>query len=342
MTGLKIQTISHIQKLSLKIIFLIYCILLFPITLHASVEKDHYPGSFTCKQVDSLIQEALSYKTFDIGQYKYLSNQALTLAKKLPCKSQEALALLHVGSCYFYEEKFYNAMACYFGSNDLYTELKNFDGCIATLSMLVNCYMQINDKSRAYEYLQKMGLLLPKCLDKISYGKYNYNWSLYYYQTEKLYEAEKASYLSIYYFEKASALTEAIRALKILGDIKLHKGEFNRSIYSYQLAIDKSVQLGDNWEIAILYTRISHVYNLLHNYQEALKYNIKALKIREKQGTKELYASSLINIGGAYLKLNNYDSAKYYLEKGIAVGRPLNKSFLLEHAYKELYLFYHY
>jgi len=250
------------------------------------------------------------------------------------------LLLFTLEVVFFYEEKFYNTLVCYFESNDLYLELKDYDGCISALSMIVNYYLHVNDRNRAFEYVQKMRLLLPKCLNNISYGKYNYNLAQYCYATGKMKEAEKASYLAIYYFEKAGASIEVIRALKILGDIKLGKKELYKSVYSYQLAINKSAAINDSSEIAILYTRISHVYGLLDDYREVLKYNKKALRLREKHGTEELIVSSLINIGGTYLKLEKYDSAKYYLEKGIAMGRPLNKSFLLEHAYKELFIFY--
>lgn len=335
-----IRIFFYCQKPIRLILFFTFCIIFFPTFLSASVEKEQFPVSFTCKKVDSLIQEAIKFKTSDIRQYRYLSNQALTIAKGLLCKSQEALALLHVGSCYFYEENFYNALVYYFESNDLFQEVKEFDGCISALSLIVNCYLQIDDKKRALEYLQKMEKLLLNASYIISYGRVYYYWAQYYYQTNKLNEAETASYIALYYFSKAYAGSEVARTLKILGDIKLNKGDLTRSIYFYQIAIYKSTMLGDFGEVGVLYTRISHVNQLLQNYNEVLEYNIKALRIREKQGTVELLASSYINIGGTYLKLDKYDSAKYFLEKGIALAKPGNKSFLLEHAYQELYAFH--
>jgi len=101
----RIKTYFYIQKSLVRLSLLIYNIILIPIVLNASVEKELYPGSFTCQQVDSLINEAFSYKTFDIGKFKYLSNQALIMAKSLSCKSQEALAFIHVGSCFFLRRK---------------------------------------------------------------------------------------------------------------------------------------------------------------------------------------------------------------------------------------------
>jgi PAS domain S-box-containing protein len=323
-----------------RIVVLFFLFPVFTLPVFSSVEKEQYPGSFTCKQVDSLLQEALKYKQINIDQFKYLSNQALMIAKGLPCKTQEAAALLNVGSGCYHDEKYYNALICYFEAADLYRDAGNIEGAIMGFAFVVDCYLQIDETENALEYLKKMEKLLALTSNPYNFGRYYFSEAQCYFKIIKMNEAEKAIYNSFYYFSKAGATFELLRCLKMLGDIKLHKGDYTRSIYYYNLSIERGISLGDDAERAILYTRISHVYQLQERYDLVLKYNFMALWVREKVGTKELLASSLINIGGTYMRLGIYDSAFYYLNKGTRMAKSINRSIQLEHAYLELSRFY--
>ncbi|MEI6456001.1 MAG: histidine kinase dimerization/phosphoacceptor domain -containing protein [bacterium] len=324
----------------LGIVLLVFIFPIFSFRVFSSVEKEQYPGSFTCKQVDSLLEEAQKYKQNNIEQYKYLSNQALMIAKGLPCKTQEAAALLNVGSGNYHDEKYYNALTCYFEAADLYKEAGNIEGTLMGFAFVVDCYLQIDEIENAFEYVKKIEKLLALTSNPYNFGRYYLCEAQYYYKIIKLNEAENATYKSIYYFSKAGANRELQRCLKMVGDIKLLRGDYIRAIYFYQLAIERCISLGDEAERAVLYTRLSHVYQLEEKYDLVLKYNFMALGVREKVGTKELLVSSLINIGGTFMRLGIYDSAFYYLNKGIKTAKNINRTILLEHAYLELSRFY--
>ena len=328
-----------LQSLKEKLI-LTLLLLLFSGNLFATVEKEQYPGSFSCKQVDSLLQEAVKYKPYNIELYKFLSSQALTIAKGLPCRLQEATALMNIACGYLYDESYYLALTTYFESADLFLEIDNIDGTILSLAYVVDCYLQLDATDYAFQYLGKIEILLARTTNPVNYSVFYLSKSQCDYKANRLDEAEKNAYLSLYYSAKADSGFLILRCLKILGDIKLENKDLTKSIFFYLSAVKQCKRLKEEGELAVLYTRLGHVYQLQNQYDLVLKYNYLALKIRERVGTEELIASSLINIGGSFLRVHKYDSAEYYLKKGTLMANKINRTLLLEHAFLELSRFY--
>jgi len=323
------------------IISIFFFINLSPSLLIASIEEAQNSRLlFSCRQVDSLISEAQKLKPYNIDQYKSLSREALLLAKRLSCPKQEAVALMYVGCGYLYDELYYHALTSYYESTDKFLEVGDFDGAIYSLLYIVDCYLQIDATDNALSYIQKIERLLNRTKNSGTFGLYYHTKSQVFYKLNKLDEAEKYAFAAIYYFSKVHDDFMIIRCLQSIGDIKILKNELVRSIFFYQTAITKCYPLKQEGEIAVLYTRIGHVYQLQKRDDLVLKYNFQALRIRERVGTPELTSSSLINIGGSYLRINKYDSASYYLKKGISMVKNINRTQLFEHAYLELSRYY--
>jgi PAS domain S-box-containing protein len=65
-----------------------------------------------------------------------------------------------------------------------------------------------------------------------------------------------------------------------------------------------------------------------------------ALFTRTVENQPLLITSSLVNIGSTFLKMGNYDSSLYYLERGLKNANSLNIKFLRASGYKYLYELY--
>jgi tetratricopeptide (TPR) repeat protein len=103
-------------------------------------------------------------------------------------------------------------------------------------------------------------------------------------------------------------------------------------IYRYQSNYDQALaynlkalkinrELGNKIQIANSLTYIGNNYMHLANYEESLKYHLEALKIYEEIGGKDLIAFSLNNVGGIYFNLKKYDMALEYFLKSLELKK---------------------
>ena len=124
----------------------------------------------------------------------------------------------------------------------------------------------------------------------------------------------------------------------LLGKVLKEKGKFKQSlaIYSEQVAYfaNEKNALG----VLISWYFISEVTLLTAGAEKSLEYSLKALDIAQSPKIQNFYFITQFNkiIGEAYLALQDYDSAKAYIESAIGIARQFN---LLD-TLSELYFLY--
>ncbi|MCK5169608.1 MAG: tetratricopeptide repeat protein, partial [Bacteroidales bacterium] len=69
---------------------------------------------------------------------------------------------------------------------------------------------------------------------------------------------------------------------------------------------------------------IGNIYAELSNYEDALEYYKKSLKIKEEIKDKKGIANTLNNIGELYSKLGNFSEALFYCSKSLEIAESLN------------------
>ncbi len=88
------------------------------------------------------------------------------------------------------------------------------------------------------------------------------------------------------------------------------------------LVVSKQIGLKINESSLITYK--AHIESLKGDIERALQYNFEALQIRKSTGHKSSISSSLLNIAGNYILLNDYSKAYEYVERGLAIAKDQN------------------
>ncbi len=318
-------------------------ILLFTLDVFSSPAIEDIDKKFlqnTPAEVDSLDNLAYSILSANLEQSRILATLALKISRKINYNKGITTSLLQLGSIYFSNEDYYKSFSCFFECLDLYEKNSDIEGQLKVLGQIAAGYLIIHDPEKALIYIRKAELISRDALEPKMHGNIHLLSAKYYYEKRFFDIAQKETYLSIFYFNKDRHFEEESEAYKFLGDIFLQKKQFYKSIYNYQLSIQKIANEKNLNSLSILYTRIAHVYQLLSDYRTVLKYNFNALRAREKSGNQEFIASSLINIGASYLKIPEFDSSLYYLRTGLTLAKSLKKNYMLENAYLQLYYYY--
>ena len=116
-------------------------------------------------------------------------------------------------------------------------------------------------------------------------------------------------------------------------DLQLSEGDFFESEITIfkALKILKQKKNASN-ELYDCYNLLGILYNEREEYDKALEYHNKALQTLEDKSIPselQLKATSLNNIGFVYLRMNNFNKAKFYFQKGLEEKDLFNgKTFL--------------
>ncbi len=294
----------------------------------------------TTHQVDSINRLASNNFQTNWTEYERLSLMARVMATEINYQEGLALTLMNIGNLYLYQEDYSEAFSQFYESLDLYEKLHDIDGQIIVLNQISGVYLIIHDQEKALIYIQKAEKLVNLTKDLKLKGNFHLLYGKYYNDNLLSAQAEKEIYLAIIYFKKAGVVTGEARAYRTLGDVYLDRRLWDKSIHFYQTAIEQYNLENRHDEVSVLYTRIAHVYQQLNDLKKVLYYNLLALKLREKTTNQEFIASSLINIGTSFLKLNQYDSSLNYLNRGLKLVKSLKKNYMLENAYLQMYHYY--
>ena len=298
--------------------------------LFATEDKQELPTFI--RQIDSLNILAASTITSDTWLSKQLSNQSYNLAKSCHYQAGEALALYQLSLANMILENYPVALDLMFQSLDIYQSLKDADHELMLNQSIVGFFLQLKDPDRAEPYLNNAYSLLDKSSNietpallylgkgSVAMARKNYPEAVDYY------------YRSLGYCYSTKNIIGVGRAYKMIGDACIQLKQLHRAIFLYRKANDIFSQVEDLKEVSILNTRIAHAYSVLGIKAKALEYNKKAYNERILVGSKNLITSSIINVGGSFMELSEYDSALYCLRLGLDRAVEENRSNLIEEA----------
>ena len=126
------------------------------------------------------------------------------------------------------------------------------------------------------------------------------------------------------------------QAYRKISDYYIEKKEYNNSNQYIDSSIIYCRKLNLINELASLLTYKAHISSIKKDYTKALQYNLQALELRKKTGHRSSICSSLLNIGGNYTPLGEYDKAHSYLERGIEIANEINSIIYLNYGYDKL------
>lgn len=112
------------------------------------------------------------------------------------------------------------------------------------------------------------------------------------------------------------------------------EGDYSEALISHQKALDIHVRLGDKRFIAGDYHNIGSLFRYTADFEEAKRYLLKAMYIREQmKASSEKDSVQLIisytEVGVIYRMLNQLDSAAYFYDKAYEFSKQLNHQKML-------------
>lgn len=212
-----------------------------------------------------------------------LYEKALLLQEAIGNKIYQAMLQTNLALCYRNMDHFEQAITMFQKSSATFKEIGNKSGQAKTLGILGSVYKNQGNYVRALALFQE-SLKLRK-----SQGN------------------------------KKAISTGLIN----FGGVYKELGDYTKSIANYQEALDTLKVLADRPGQALVLNRIGENLKLQGSYLEALKNLHAALAIRREVGPERLIPAPLFHIGDTYEKMDQLDSAEYYLRESLQVSMKL-------------------
>ncbi len=237
---------------------------------------------------------------------------------------------------YYQKENFQKVLEYDLMIADINNQWGNSENTATSYNNIVGVFIRIKEYELAEEYLQNMIRIVNKIPDPVIKGRTFSNQAQIDLGHGNIDQALRNLYNSIFYFQKGKAVWLEARAYRLLGDAFMQKKQYSKALHTYKISTMLFQQKTDDFEIAVNYTRMASIFQLLNECGSNLNYNLKALHIREMKGSSKMIASSYINVGEAFWLINQKDSAKKYLEKALKLALPDKNNYLLKIIYRML------
>jgi tetratricopeptide (TPR) repeat protein len=122
-----------------------------------------------------------------------------------------------------------------------------------------------------------------------------------------------------------------------IANIYQTKGDFNSALQYYEKSLALAEEAGNKIVQGVALNNIGKLYFIdLKQPDQALDYLLRGLKIREETGDKAEIAKSLVFLSGYYYQQGNFEEAKHYSERAIALGREIGSLEVQLSAYTSL------
>ncbi|MCX6269540.1 MAG: PAS domain S-box protein [Bacteroidetes bacterium] len=253
--------------------------------------------------------------------------------------SLKALVRMSMGDHYTTRHNLMHAYEQYVAAWKTYELISDTAGQIIGLLKISSTHRSLTNYGKALECLRRGMALAQKSKDQSLTGRLYCDLGITYQAMGDRVQAADQYSKALAIFQLTGEKNYEGWVQNNIGTLYLDEGRFDEGLAFYLKLLPASEALNLDLKGSI-YTRIGHIYSKKHDYRNSLKYNLKALVFRQRNGEVPVIISSLINIAGDYYNLNKPDSGKPYMDSGLMLAKRFDLKNLLENAYRHLYSYY--
>ncbi|MFZ4520754.1 MAG: tetratricopeptide repeat-containing sensor histidine kinase [Bacteroidales bacterium] len=311
-------------------------VLLIPSFAFSEQEARWNWGKDSFQTADSLNKLAVIFNEHYPEMSKYYASEAFTLSAQLNYTQGQVDALSFLSKYYLTKEDYIKTLEQYFKIIDLSERNNDVENLVFGHSLVTQFFRTIKDYDLAEKYLASLSKIVKRSSNPVLRAQVFMIYAQYYLARNEYDLAIRNLYLCIPYFEKTHNLLGQGGVYKFLGDAFLQKKLYTKADYNYRRAMTIFRQISNPTELAVVYTRIAHIYQVLNKNEINLEFNLSAMRIREQIGFSKLISSSYLNVGEAYWLLGRKDSASFYFKKSLILAEHNKDTYQLEAIYSQL------
>ena len=138
---------------------------------------------------------------------------------------------------------------------------------------------------------------------------------------KKKYKYEEAIRLFRQALAQGATGSQKSALLIFIGNCFIVQSKLEEAEGHYREAQEAAIEAGDQRALATTYNNIGSIYDSKGDYDKALEWFMKSLKIAEQIGDQAELATNYNNIAGIYFSRGDYKMVQDYVEKAANIGQ---------------------
>ncbi len=293
-------------------------------------------------RIDNFNKKAFLIRDSSVKLSNEYCQEALVRSKLLHYKKGEVEAYINIGNCFMNQKNYLSVLDCFFSAQKI---ADNY----GLLSLESYAYKKIGNTYNILKRYEQAKIYYTKGINSAIIAKDTFNiCDNYIGLGRNANDKADHDHASIYYNHTLFILktyhdpTLTSKVYRALGDLYLSLKDYTKAKSYYQEVLENNTQFSMNYanNSGEVLTLLAYIYQINKDFRMSLKYNKLALYWRKEHKQEDQYISSLLNTGNSFLDLKEYDSAFYYVNKGLVLADKHNLHRLKEYGYKNLYSYY--
>ena len=262
------------------------------------------------------------------------SSDARTIAEEDNYREGLALAFKNMGLGHYFLGDYTEAVRSWESSLTIYDQLENNKMVANLVGNLGSVYYTMGQPERAVQYYLRSLKIAEEINDTTRIATLILNLGSVY--SEQKYSLDTA----INYYRRAMHMGESLGYNDLLGVGSMNLGQVYYKMEEYDSALfyfEKSLQINTSKiYISSSLNDMGRIYAVKGNYEQAIEYQQKALKLAEEENALTEKTKILLGLASTYMEQKNYPMAIKYLEQGKDLAREIGLNVELSFAYDGL------
>ena len=286
------------------------------------------------KKADVMLELSQAYENSSLGDAINYVNLAKNLSLKLNYDEGVANSYRYLGKYYKKLGKYPETLDAYTNALDIFKKINDLKGQSLILNNLGSLYAEQGQETKALEYYFQGLTLAEKLKDTTRIVVTLGNIGNIYLNKVNTYDK------ALEYLLRALPLARELKNDYMIGTITVNMGEvyMNRDMDDSALIyFDQSLAAyGATADVCYTLNDIGKLYEKKQNYDSALAYHNRALKIATDLGVQEDIAGSLLGIAQTYYSQKKIAASLSAYKKAEEIAKSLDSKFRLKDAYTGL------
>ena len=282
--------------------------------------KLSYPNLSEKDKVSFYIELYIYYNSKNSDSSLYYAKKGYEVSEKINYIDGKIISMTNIGSVYFFNGDFANALKHFITSNDLteiYIEKNGLDNFSMkqrskNLNNIALIYLNQGIYDKAEDYLLQSLELDLKLKDQIAIANCYNNLGAIKENQNKYDEALVYYSKSLHIKLTENDSIEIPSTLINIGVIKMNNDAFFEADTCFQQAINYSKKTNNLKDLSLAYLNLGDLYYLQNKFTRSIAFYTKAVSICENQNYIDFLSYTYQSIAMSYEKLNKYEDAHNY------------------------------
>ncbi len=265
----------------------------------------------------------------------HYAGQANALAEQMGFTKGKALALKNIGLAYYIKGDYFNVLANWNSSLEVFKTMGDRVGEGNLLSNIGAVYFNQGDDAKAIEYYLAALKVSEETKDTLRMATALTNLGAAYFNNPATEDKAQNYYLQALPLSEAINDPDAIGTASVnLGEIYMHRGDYYAARFYFNKALAALKQTDGN--VSYVLANYGKSYRLQGDYARAIKYLQDAYDIAKKIDAKLEMTIALNEMGNTFKDQNDFKTALTYYMRSKDMAQTIGSNNNLKDAYENL------